>query len=258
MTEFLQELLELLEEIAQRMNREGSPVDPEAFQRGLAELPAVKAEQFLDGLHDDVLYAQWTASEPDLFWRCRGPSLMHLPYHAQKAFRGVRVDCVQSHLYMAARVGGAREWLDHYAAGGDLITLASQKLHMRRSETKAAVFRYLFGAVDIATTWQVEATFPWLADAVGRFERHALDGDAIHTDLGVKLGVSLFPRSSFGRYLTQTVKDIVRVGVLRLYSECDVVPILIVPDGAIVTSGANCLVETWTQYGLRVEVEQDR
>lgn len=248
-------LVERLAEIAYAMNRAGTQVNREGFLTEVGKLDDKTREPFLDVLHDDILYGQWSESEADLFWRCKGPHLMYLPYSAQVTLKGYRVSTYQPLLYEAARTAGMKEWLSHYEAGGDLLKLASTKLHMTPQKAKIAVYRYLYGGLDSPTTWQVEATFPWMAKLIDRFEQSSLDDEDITTRFGTTLCHSLFPRATLGRYLTQTSKDVIRTGVFLMWTLNGVHPSFITPECVVLPDHHQDVSRLWQGHGFRVQIE---
>jgi hypothetical protein len=245
-------LVESLSEVAVSMNHAGTLVDPERFRYEVDRWYPDTKEQFLDLLHGDVLYGQWVESEADLFWRCNSPLLMKLPKPVQMTFLGYRISLKQPLLYEAALTAGRHEWLECYNSGQDLLQLVAGKLHMNQWKALVAIYRYMYGGLDAATTWQVEATFPWLAALVTRFETFAMEGHLIRTRLGTILPQSLFPRASLGRYLTQTIKDVIRTGVLTSLP----LPSFISPECVVSPALNEHIIRLWQDYGFMVQVEK--
>lgn len=240
-------------EIAWLMNKAGCQIsDLEGFVSGLRPLPDAKKAPFLETIEERVIYSEWSVSEDDLFWKSTSPPLMQLPFECHKHLVGTRVSLFQPFLYLAAKMANVEEWLQHYQCGGSLLFLVSKRANLPLAEAKPAIYRYLFGSREGAHAAAIEAAFPWLRDLQEQFETHARDLDSVETTFGTTLGGSLFPGSTFGRYLTQTVKDIVRLGVIHLHMEHDIVPNLILQDG-VVTEHPEAVIDTWAKnYGLLV------
>jgi hypothetical protein len=147
------------------------------------------------------------------------------------------------------------DWVEAYQSGQDLLEIASGSLGVSRDEAKVAIYRYLYGSVTDPSTKAVEAAFPWLAKTVGMFEEKALGEDLLKTRFGTVLPNTLFPRSTIGRLLTQTVKDAVRNGVLLAWETTGKVPGFITPDSVVFTDNHPEVEILWEDYGFSVNVD---
>jgi hypothetical protein len=243
-------LIEQMEAIAWSMNKAGCQISNlEGFIAGLRGLPDEERVLYLETIEERAIYSQWSVSETDLFWTSRSPVLANLPYASQKHLTGVRVSMFQPHLYLAAAMANATEWVEHYRTGSSLISLVAKRTGLTQDQAKWAAYRYLFGDRGTPEAFKIEKAFPWLQQLIEQFDMTSQDAEVV-TPHGTKLSDSIFPKAGFGRYLSQIIKDVVRTGVIQVHSEHGEVPALILQD-AVVTTRPEVFISTWSNnHGL--------
>lgn len=267
---------DLLPEIAEKMTAQGVEVDPVAFRNGLYEAlerssteglihtrhqQELKFGAFLSGL-EGRLWPSWRFPNTDtihgdgypLNAMAHEPAVRQMPKEMVDSIIGVNLDLYQPILYLLAKLGERKDWLDHYAQGGNLWEKVDFEFFIGRyanipmpRTAKQRFFSAIYGTPNANT-------MDWVTDLVEQYKGKS-KSQLVTTTGRIVPDVKGPPQTFLMNVISTSIKDIALQALMGAYGECRVAPYFMHFDSLIVPFEAeDCYLRHMSAFGVRVGV----